>query len=404
MSYYLFYIYLFTIILSKRQNDLVDDGHRLILKGDAWFGSVKAAANLAERGIECIMQVKTSHSLFPKSFIEEKLKDSPGGVHIVLKGRHPNGKILIAMGYRYSGKKTLFFIMTSGAGSTLPGPKFESKYTDEYGNVGEFNFVLFYCVKLNTNSLSVSFSTEIREVDRPDVITKFYRDSNSVDKNNQRRQHELALEKKWITQNCYFRLTTTLFGICVTDTANLMHFHDLFPSSVRRRCEDTGDNRSVPLRSYAGNLASQMLKKADMIEEEARTTMARAISRMDSTSSEDTTVTDDSTQIQHENETIDNDITYISASGREYHGCLLIDTILDGKGCEHRLGKFPVIESGLKQKKRRARVQQCYLCGKETTMFCIDCNAAYCYSDNFHGHGRKCFQRHLPRRNNRRST
>ena len=107
------------------------------MKGDAWFGSVKAAAALADKGIECIMQVKTGHTLFPKQYVEEALKDTPGGVHIVLKGNHPNGHTLYAIGYCYSSKKTLFFIMTAGAGSTTPGKPYKMKYTDEYGNVGK---------------------------------------------------------------------------------------------------------------------------------------------------------------------------------------------------------------------------------------------------------------------------
>ena len=65
-------------IYSKKRNDLVDDDNVLTMKGDAWFGSVKAAANLAQRGIECVLQVKTGHSLYPKVFVEEALKDAPG--------------------------------------------------------------------------------------------------------------------------------------------------------------------------------------------------------------------------------------------------------------------------------------------------------------------------------------
>ena len=121
------------------------------MKGDAWFGSVKAAAQLAERGIECILQVKTGHSLFPKAFIENALKDAPGGVHIVLRGQHPNGKTLFAIGYRYSGKKTMFFVMTPCAGSTIFGDKFESKFTDVYGNVGKLILFYFIITTSNTN-------------------------------------------------------------------------------------------------------------------------------------------------------------------------------------------------------------------------------------------------------------
>ena len=122
------------------------DQYRTCIKGDAWFGSVKAAAALAEEGIEAVLQVKTGHSLYPKKFIADVLDGSPGGVHIVLKGRHPNGKVLVAIGYRYSSKKTLFFIMTENAGSTKKGKPYEMKFNDKYGNVGKF--MLIYCIGL----------------------------------------------------------------------------------------------------------------------------------------------------------------------------------------------------------------------------------------------------------------
>ena len=123
-------------------NGNAEDDLPVVMKGDSWFGSVKAAAEIASRGMHCIFQVKTSHALFPKKFIEDALANTPGGVHVVLRGRHPNGKTLYALGYRYSSKKTLSFIMTDGAGSTVPGTPYEMKFTDEFGNVGKF-IVLF---------------------------------------------------------------------------------------------------------------------------------------------------------------------------------------------------------------------------------------------------------------------
>ena len=132
------FTHLYLPIHSKKINDNAEDDAPVLIKGDSWFGSVKAAAEIAERGMQCCMQVKTSTSLYPKKYIEEALKGNPGGVHIVLRGKHPNGNILVAVGYRYSSKKTLFFIMTDGAGPTTPGRPYEMKFTDEYGNVGKF--------------------------------------------------------------------------------------------------------------------------------------------------------------------------------------------------------------------------------------------------------------------------
>ena len=69
-----------------------------IVKGDAWFGSVKCVTNLGRRGRAGFLQVKSNHGLFPKIYIEAMLKNAPGGTHIVLKGTHDDID-LITLGY-----------------------------------------------------------------------------------------------------------------------------------------------------------------------------------------------------------------------------------------------------------------------------------------------------------------
>ena len=66
-----------------------------------------------------------------------------GGISIVMKGCL-NEHNLIAIGYRYSSKKTLFFVMTDGAGSTSPGEPYQMKFVDEHGNVGKFVFFILF--------------------------------------------------------------------------------------------------------------------------------------------------------------------------------------------------------------------------------------------------------------------
>ena len=96
------------------------DGSMTTLIDDAWFGSVRATVEAADRGMECIYQVKTNHGLFPKDFIEKHLKDAPGGTHMVLKGTHPSsGHKLVAIGYRYNSKVTLSFVTTKNASLTM---------------------------------------------------------------------------------------------------------------------------------------------------------------------------------------------------------------------------------------------------------------------------------------------
>ena len=129
------------------------------------------------RGHEGVFQVKTNSALYPKSFIKEALKEAPGGVHIVLKGSAPNGVPLVAVRYRYSRKTTLYFVATENAGSTAKGDSYVMKYTDSYGNI---------CTRL---------------VDRPDMISKFFATSNTIDTHNQLCQFNLALEKKWLKKS-----------------------------------------------------------------------------------------------------------------------------------------------------------------------------------------------------------
>jgi hypothetical protein len=138
-----------------------EDQQKHTVQGDAMFVSVQAAAALGANGHRAVLQVKNNSGLFPKSFIMDALENAPGGVHIVLKGTAPNGIDLVAIGYRYSTKTTLFFVATADAGSTTPGKPYEMKYTDDHGNV---------CVRL---------------VERPDIISKFFLDSNTIDKHNQ---------------------------------------------------------------------------------------------------------------------------------------------------------------------------------------------------------------------------
>ena len=66
------------------------------------------------------------------------MKGAPGGVHIVLEGVHPNGQKLVAVGYRYSSRKTLMFIMSDKAGNTKSGDPYEMKFVDDCNNLGMY--------------------------------------------------------------------------------------------------------------------------------------------------------------------------------------------------------------------------------------------------------------------------
>jgi hypothetical protein len=46
-----------------------------------------------------------------------------------------------------------------------------------------------------------------------------------VDNHSRARQHDLALEEIWLTQDCWFRLHSTLHGILATDCWKLVRYH-----------------------------------------------------------------------------------------------------------------------------------------------------------------------------------
>jgi hypothetical protein len=177
--------------------------------------------------------VKQYHNLFPKDFIKDALKDTPGGVHIVLKGTTRDEVSLVAIGYRYSCKTVLHFILTENAGDSGPGDPYEMKYTDTYGNI---------CT---------------RYVDCPQVISKFFASSNVIEPHNQLRQDLLQLEKKWLTKNPFFRLATTLTGINVTDTYLLANYHKVINPS-----NDPTLRQKILIRRFAGMLALQLINNS----------------------------------------------------------------------------------------------------------------------------------------------
>ena len=57
------------------------------------------------------------------------------------------------------------------------------------------------------------------------VVFRYFKDSPKVDKHNQSRQHDLALEELWLTQDCWFRLHTTMHRIVTTNCWKLVKYH-----------------------------------------------------------------------------------------------------------------------------------------------------------------------------------
>ena len=189
--------------------DTAEQDRKRLYFGDSWFGSVKAVANVGKSGNHCCMIIKTGHSRSPKKFLEEKMKDMPGGTWITMEGTpDKEGVPLVSIGYKYNKKNVLTFILTRGAGKTTDGEPYEARFPDKYGNV---------CIRL---------------VRRPEILLNYFKYSNCVDMHNQARQFDLGLEKKWVTHNGYFRLYTTILGMTVTDTWKQLKKRDPKYSSI----------------------------------------------------------------------------------------------------------------------------------------------------------------------------
>jgi len=145
--------------------------------------------------------VKTNHARFPKQFIESTIKNWPARSHIVLEGSSEDDINLLVIGYKYNSKKILCFVSTKNVGSTEPTCYYEARWLDKNGN------------------------TMSRRVPRPKIINDYFSHSNAIDRHNHVRQFLLRLEKHWKTEDGYFRIITTIFGICITDAWKAYRFH-----------------------------------------------------------------------------------------------------------------------------------------------------------------------------------
>ena len=184
-------------LLPNNDDDSTTDHLPRLYFGDSWFGSVKAAISVAKSGNHACFIIKNGYSKTPKKYLEETMKDFPGGTWITLESEIDNVS-LVCIGFKYNKRNVLTFICTKGAGSTAKGDPYEARFPDKFGNV---------CV---------------RHVARPSILGTYFQVSNKVDLHNQARQYELKLEKKWVTTNPYFRLYTTMVGINVIDTWKAM--------------------------------------------------------------------------------------------------------------------------------------------------------------------------------------
>ena len=216
-------LYSGTKCASRR--DAKADGSPEAFLGDSWFTGVKVTEWAAEHGHSYFGALKTSTKFTPFEELTTKMSDWPSGSYLVLECTTPKGHDLICIGYKYSASKVLVFLGTKNSGSTKPGDPYVARFPDANGNVAQ------------------------RNVQRPAVISEYFKDSNVIDSHNQARQYELALEKRWITKDCYFRVNTTLLGMTVTDCWRA--YKQGMPAKKNKKTE--GD--TITIKDFADRMA-----------------------------------------------------------------------------------------------------------------------------------------------------
>ena len=319
-------------LMEEVQRDDVRTGAGL--RADAWFGSVKSAVALAKKGYKAVLQVKTGHGLFPKKIIESTLEGAPGGVWVVLESIH-EGIPLIAIGYRYSTRTTLHFVATKDAGSTAKGTPYQMKFTDDWGNI------------------------HIRDVDRPDIISRFFQSSNTIDKHNQCRQAELALEKRWQTQNPFFRLHTTIIGMNVVDCYFLADHHRI----INHRIPDK--EYKMTIINFAGFLAHQLISNVDSLlslysptPQELRSLLADSLGAPNSVS----ILTPESTSTLTGGDNVVLSLRVLTDANQQEHHQIAYEKTTGSKG-KKRTKTRPCTLCLSQEKKRRLVGFGCYTCG-----------------------------------------
>ena len=164
--------------------------------GDAWFGSVESCIELKKRfNVYSTFIIKQNVNYFPMQVLHKVLiarhGSKPAGHWVVMQTTIADVEIF-AMAYAWSQKGVAYMISSCGTTIMHESP-YLSRYEDDYGNVQE------------------------KELPRPTVAHMLYEFLPLIDEHNKARQNSLALEKCWLTKNCWVRLLTTFLGMAVID-------------------------------------------------------------------------------------------------------------------------------------------------------------------------------------------
>ena len=228
-----------------------------------------------------------------------------------------------------------------------------------------------------------------KNVPRPDVISKYFAHSNVIDIFNQARQFDLRLEKHWVTDDGFFCLATTLFGIVVTDCWKGYNYH--LPTNHR--------HKGLEIREYARLLARDLLENNfpnDRASEE------RALTIMDKRNNNQTgqipstinTLTAAEADALTTLSSLSKSVSQPS-SGENF----LMDHPL-GVSCDDTYHEVRCVVSGKVRSGKRKRRGKCTECGMNTRYYCVVCEPGvgrrhhWCCPDGSGSNKRMCHIHH----------
>ncbi len=369
-----------------------DTGNQLII-ADSWFGNMGSMRALTQvdpmtgRRRDVIFSIKQGYALFPKKQIEALLKDATPGCHAIFRGfDRTTEQHLWAIGWKFnSSTKCLKFLATETAGSIGPSPNpYKIRFPDQFGNL------------------------VFRNIPRPGIVDNYYRYNNVIDVHNNYRQHNLGLEKKWITFNPMFRWLTTLTALHVTDCYYLARHHNLLGP-----LRNVGGS-PITITQFAGVLSRQLLTlsqrqstydpriRLPAFDPRLANQYAGEHSFVDSFDDEDEEQfiededEEDLPDIERSPNAIIAEIRYgaydvkgymLDDHEKTHTVCLVHTRTLRGSGKKYR------------------NPHMCSLCKKKNTIvFCMECKRAFCYplrrrrmndADIEYQQMNSCFQRHI---------
>ena len=80
-----------------------------------------------------IINIKTEHTRYLKTFLERSIKNWPGSICLVIEGVVEDVKML-AIRYKYCKKKTMCFLFTEGATHTEKDKPYRARWKDKNRN------------------------------------------------------------------------------------------------------------------------------------------------------------------------------------------------------------------------------------------------------------------------------